>query len=399
MSDWMTIRVVLAGRADEPLTPPPGRVLLAHAEHAFADLAEAVDTAFGRWDLTPVHAFDVDGRRLLSAGAGSGEEDADAEDSEEVTLGEARLRAGSRFAYVFDLGEGWEHECSVEEVDVDPVELAGEEPEVPVPVFGWGSIPDQYGRSEEDEDDDLDEALDDDDIDAEDDDAAEEDAADAEPVDAAPLLADDEEEDDLLAADADEEEEDWDGWDEAERSSWEVVRRALTDVERQPDPLALAEVATSLREGEGGSEDDAIALLRAAAEPEDLESDDDEELWTALAAAVVSPLPMDLPLDPDTAAAWLALEPADFAGAVIELIRSGPGTTADPEALIELIERCPEIEGEELSESDEAIILAGLEVVVRLWRALGALDADGTLTPLGVWGLPRSLERAWSGGA
>ncbi|MGD9571670.1 MAG: hypothetical protein AB7V62_07305 [Thermoleophilia bacterium] len=36
---------------------------------------------------------------------------------------------------------------------VDPVELVGERPPVPIPVDGWGAIPDQYGRNafEEDE--------------------------------------------------------------------------------------------------------------------------------------------------------------------------------------------------------------------------------------------------------
>jgi hypothetical protein len=34
----------------------------------------------------------------------------------------------------------------VGEVKVDPLEVLGIRPDVPLPYWGWGSIPDQYGR-------------------------------------------------------------------------------------------------------------------------------------------------------------------------------------------------------------------------------------------------------------
>jgi hypothetical protein len=72
---------------------------------------------------------------------------------------------GHRFTYVFDLGEGWDARLLVvEEVGVDPFDDRGRStarsPTAPVPVFGWGTIPDQYGRLDDEEDDDGD--LDDD---------------------------------------------------------------------------------------------------------------------------------------------------------------------------------------------------------------------------------------------
>jgi hypothetical protein len=57
-----------------------------------------------------------------------------------------RLRPGDEAMYVFDLGDNWTHACTVEDQLVDPVEVLGAVPKAPTAVWGWGSIPDQYGR-------------------------------------------------------------------------------------------------------------------------------------------------------------------------------------------------------------------------------------------------------------
>jgi hypothetical protein len=365
VSDWMTIRVVLVGQTGDELPSPPARVLLAHADHAFSDLAEAVDTSFGRWDLTPIHQFEVEGRVLLTAGAGDGAPDA--EDSDEVTIGEVGLRAGARFAYVFDLGEGWTHECTVEDVAVDPFELTGEEPELPVPVYGWGTIPDQYGRVSEDDED--------------------------EGVELTEDLEEDDPEEDADADDLEEDADDLEDWDAAESASWRVVSKALGGARPEPDHGELSAVVARLRgEGQGWERD--VLWAAAGLEPEDA-GDGDESLWIDLAASIVAP-GGDVPLDAETAAAWATLEPADWAGAVIELVRSGPGTATTPDSVIELIARCPEVESDDLTEEDEAVILDGLGVVISLWKSLGAVDEEDALTELGQWGLPLALERAWA---
>jgi hypothetical protein len=78
----------------------------------------------------------------------SGEECALADESDGgtdlSTLESLGLTPGQRFEYVFDIGDGWTHVCEVLAVDADP-----EEPEGPVPIEGWGWIPDQYGREAE----------------------------------------------------------------------------------------------------------------------------------------------------------------------------------------------------------------------------------------------------------
>jgi hypothetical protein len=360
VTDWMTIRVVLTRQADAELPQPAGRVLLAHADHSFSDLAEAIDTAFGRWDLTPLHQFEVEGRVLLSDA-----DDPEAEETEDVTLGEVGLRGGARFTYLFDLGEGWTHECTVEDIGVDPFDLAGEEPDVPVPVFGWGLLPDQYGRLAEDDEDvgtdvwaDTAEAL--------------EDVGEEEPF-----------------------EDQVEDWDAAETASWDVVASAIGDLERSPDTEALAAVTASLRAA-GDDGDWPAAVLWAAADVDRANPpDDDEELWVLLAAGVVAPRG-DVPLDADRARAWAALEAADWAGAVIELVRAGPGTSVTPEAVLERIAACPEVEEDELSDEGRATVIAGLDVVIELWRGLGVVGADGRLTQLGHWGLPEALAEAWA---
>ena len=66
------------------------------------------------------------------------------------------IEAGA--TYVFDLGDHWAHRCAVEPEKADPLDEYGTVPPAPVVVWGWGSIPDQYGRrSFEDEGEDYDE--------------------------------------------------------------------------------------------------------------------------------------------------------------------------------------------------------------------------------------------------
>jgi hypothetical protein len=45
------------------------------------------------------------------------------------------------------------HECEVIEVGIDPIAEFGAPPPGPVSIYGWGPIPDQYGRDTEIPDD------------------------------------------------------------------------------------------------------------------------------------------------------------------------------------------------------------------------------------------------------
>lgn len=363
MADWFTVRVVLLGREGDPATTEPGRIMLVRSDHTFADLAEAVDTAFGRWDLTPPHSFDLPGRSLWSdvTLADDGEERPRASSS--VQVGEVGLRVASTFRYVFDLGEVWEHHCEVERDDVDPLAEYGDEPDLPVPVYGWGAIPDQYGRDTEDD----------------------EDEAPAEPeAEPEPSGTFWESEDDAAFAAAE---------DEARADALAVVEAALAPLARPVERAELARVAHELREYEG-EDRYPYDLLWAATGGEPLPGDD-ARLWIALAAAVVEPLG-ELPVEPDVEAAWTALEPADWAAAVLELVRAGIGQHAEPSDLVRLITASPEIEGPELTDDDLDMLELAFTPVVALWRVLRAVDDRSRLTALGCWGLPEALRAAWA---
>jgi hypothetical protein len=148
----LEIRVELVQGHAADLWPRPGRVFVAARTHTFTQFADAIDAAFARWDLAHLHLFYLgDGRRVSRA---RWWEDDDfgmpVVDGDRLTLG--RLALGEQFVYEFDLGDSWTHLCTVGEARIDPTEALGIVPPVPVAYWGWGEMPDQYGRRWEGDD-------------------------------------------------------------------------------------------------------------------------------------------------------------------------------------------------------------------------------------------------------
>ena len=141
---WWSIQVELIEGRGERCWPRPGRVLAAAANHSFEQLARAIDDAFARWDHSHAHEF------RLSDGSHVGVPDPDFDDEgeflDEKLTSLARLKPGDKFSYTFDFGDNWEHLCTVGHSAIDPVETLGLVPDQPLPYFGWGALPDQYGR-------------------------------------------------------------------------------------------------------------------------------------------------------------------------------------------------------------------------------------------------------------
>lgn len=81
------------------LWPRPGRVLIAARTTTFEQFGKAIDDAFARWDHNHL-----------------------------------------------DLGDNWQHLCTVAPQRADPLETLGIIPVGPLPCWGWGDIPDQYSR-------------------------------------------------------------------------------------------------------------------------------------------------------------------------------------------------------------------------------------------------------------
>jgi hypothetical protein len=141
---WYLIRVELVSGRGETWRQPPGRDLLVSPGQTFRQLGDLINASFARWDLGHLYVFrDSDGTEIGLP------EDDDVRDAARTKIG--KRSRGETFEFEFDLGDSWIHSCSVRETGIDPVELYGETPRGPVAIFGWGSIPDQYGRTTPDE--------------------------------------------------------------------------------------------------------------------------------------------------------------------------------------------------------------------------------------------------------
>ena len=155
---WLSVTVELLGGRGEELWPWPGRVFAVGPSHTFMDLGNAVNHAFARWDRSHLSMFTLaDGRVVTDAQTGAEmagsiggpiTEPVDIESAKVARL----LRPGAEFQFTFDLGDDWTHRCVVGADKVDPVQVLGITPPSPLPYWGWGGIPDQYGRRWADDD-------------------------------------------------------------------------------------------------------------------------------------------------------------------------------------------------------------------------------------------------------
>ncbi|NUR83004.1 MAG: hypothetical protein HOY71_02825, partial [Nonomuraea sp.] len=204
-------------------------------------------------------------------------------------------------------------------------------------------------------------------------------------------------------------------WDEEEAYALAELRRILAELPRQPDlPLEeLERAGARLREimllpGYPAN------VLRACAGLDDRPlPDDDVELWLQVAAGVAGPI-SDLSEEADTLEVFTdlegeishednvlanlcAIQHADWLAAVAALTRMGPGALASAERVARLIAESEDVDFDLADEfADVNATESMFQPVVNLWSYLGIVDADDVLTPLGWWGLPRALERAWS---
>ncbi|TQS42845.1 IS1096 element passenger TnpR family protein [Cryptosporangium phraense] len=155
---WWSVRVELlgGGQAGE-LWPRPGRIFAVNPRHTFHVFAEAIDDAFARWDRSHLHEFTVPAAASPAGGDHYDDlyvtelkylEDYEPDryrDADHVRL-EALLGLGDEFGYVFDLGDNWRHRCVIGDGPLDPETALGIVPARPLAYWGWGYIPDPYGR-------------------------------------------------------------------------------------------------------------------------------------------------------------------------------------------------------------------------------------------------------------
>ena len=171
-----------------------------------------------------------------------------------------------------------------------------------------------------------------------------------------------------------------------------VVRRVFDVDTRLVDrDLEMAAAAETLRAA-AADDGPAAQWLAASVGPVDLEDADRAVVLGALAAAVA---PATLaPLTPAARRAVLELEFADWLGVVLGLARAGEGTSVEPSALVDHINRCPEVTTD-IPKADRARVAWALGVVSEPWEALG-LSRDGHLSAFGAAVLPVALTEAWT---
>ena len=149
---WLSVTVELLGGRGEELWPWPGRIFAVAPSHTFENFADAINDSFARWDRSHLSMFTLaDGRVVTDEQTGA--ELAASSGGPIITqvdLASARVARtvvlGAEFQFTFDLGDDWTHRCVVGLEKIDPMEVLGVRPDVPTPYWGWGSIPDQYGR-------------------------------------------------------------------------------------------------------------------------------------------------------------------------------------------------------------------------------------------------------------
>ena len=201
----------------------------------------------------------------------------------------------------------------------------------------------------------------------------------------AAVFDDDHEEEAFLAA-----------WAAADQNALDVLLDALPGINEIPVPLPELQAAVArLRAGvvSGAWPYDYFrAAANWAAAP--LPHDDLECFMDALVSTM---LPVDDVEDwePEDLAAVASLEHADWVGSVVGVVRAGPGASIDPEAVLEYIDNCPELEGDR-DPDDDIVIEHAFEVLLPLWQAIGVVDDDRRVTRLGIWALPQLLIAAWS---
>jgi hypothetical protein len=197
-------------------------------------------------------------------------------------------------------------------------------------------------------------------------------------------------------------------WAEAEADALAELRDNLSELPQRPVPEAdLHGASTRLRTVlRGGQPVWPRDLLTACAGLGEAElPHDDAELWLEVAAGIVEPAdelasdqasdaglaPEDLSDDEEAMVALCALDHYDWLAVSTALARGGPGTPASADDLARFV---GEYDPDEVD--DQADAAAGMFLhVVGLWRVIGAVDDDDTLTQLGWWGIPEAVQRAW----
>lgn len=116
------------------VNPPVWRRVLVEDGISFHKLHKIIQAAVG-WFECHLYEFRV-GKSYITVITDDMDEDADIEDSRELTLRRLSFKEGARFTYMYDFGDEWLHEVHVEKI-LEPAEGAV----YPYCIDGSGNCP------------------------------------------------------------------------------------------------------------------------------------------------------------------------------------------------------------------------------------------------------------------
>jgi hypothetical protein len=101
------IKITLTG-----INPPIWRRIQVPSDTTLSDLHLMLQAAMG-WQNCHLHSFTIDG---LDYSYGDPDLELDMEDESQVRLDDVASDPDKRFSYMYDFGDGWEHDVVIEEV-------------------------------------------------------------------------------------------------------------------------------------------------------------------------------------------------------------------------------------------------------------------------------------------
>ena len=199
-------------------------------------------------------------------------------------------------------------------------------------------------------------------------------------------------------------------WDAAERYAVRLLWEAVPEARAVPVPAGeLAAAAARFRSAARRWPYRQLARAAWGQRPRRRSPAGDTDLWLDAAGAMAA-MRGRIGAGSRLPGPVTVLRPADWAGAVIGLVRSGVNAVATAGDLAGYARGCPEImsatgPGGEAVACDpfaggvvgDGSLCRGLEAALLVWGAIGAVSEQRWLTGLGWRGLPRALARAWNG--
>lgn len=178
-----------------------------------------------------------------------------------------------------------------------------------------------------------------------------------------------------------------------DRYAARLIDSALRLPPAEPAPPAVAAAAQHFARLVADANPDATALMAVAGRPRSK-----SELDQLLVAVGAYLAPVDLsPHRADEQAPIAALEPADWVGVILGLVRGLAPVPLDGAACVQLVNRCPEITTS-IPKHEAALVAWAFDRVLYAWERTGVLDEQGALTEAGHWLLPRAAQRRWQPG-